>query len=68
MKKLITEIVTLSFDVTLTYETEAGRNHLVNSLKRDARVDMCGADVNDGSYGMKSVEGAARVLNKALES
>lgn len=54
------EVVTLSFDVRLEYQSDAGREYLVASLKRDARVDMGGGgDV--GMYGMKSVEGTARV-------
>ena len=54
------EVVTLSFDVRLEYQSDAGREYLVASLKRDARVDMGGGgDV--GMYGMKSVDGTARV-------
>ena len=61
MSKTITETVTLTFDVKLDYQNDAGREYLVRSLKRDAHVDMGGAGVNEGVYGMKSVEGSARV-------
>lgn len=55
------EVVTLSFDVRLEYQSDAGREHLVASLKRDTRVDMMGGGGDVGMYGMKSVEGTARV-------
>jgi len=61
-KPMITETVTLSFEVKLDYQNDAGRAWLVKSLKRDARVDMGGAGVDTGPYGMKSIEGSARVL------
>ena len=61
-----TEIVTLSFDVKIDYETDAGREWLVKSLKRDARVDMGGGGVDTGSYGMRSIEGTAEVKPKPV--
>ena len=61
-EKIKTEIVTLAFDVKLEYQNAAGREYLITSLKRDARVDMGGAGVDTGPYGMKSVAGTARVM------
>ena len=64
-EKIKTEIVTLAFDVKLEYQNAAGREYLITSLKRDARVDMGGAGVDTGPYGMKSVAGTARVTPNA---
>lgn len=54
------EIVTLSLSVRLKYETEAGREYLIQRLGEEVAIDMGGGgDV--GFYSMKSVDGTARV-------
>lgn len=54
------EIVTLSLLVRLEYDTEAGREYLLQRLIKEVEIHMGGGgDV--GLYSMRSVDGTARV-------
>lgn len=61
MKSNHKEIVTISFDVELNYETPAGRDYLIkNLLRNDTKVDMGGGG-DCGHYSMKNVPNTGKV-------